>query len=35
VIIGLPVMSAGQLAGGLLGGHIDEHLGSIKATVGA
>jgi hypothetical protein len=35
VIIGLPVMSAGQLAGGLLCGHIDEHLGSIKATVGA
>ena len=35
VISGLPVMSAGQLAGGLLCGHIDEHLGSIKATVGA
>ena len=35
VIAGLPPMSAGQLAGGLLCGHIDEHLGSIKATVGA
>jgi hypothetical protein len=35
VIAGLPAMSAGQLAGGLLCGHIDEHLGSIKATIGA
>jgi hypothetical protein len=35
VIAGLPAMSAGQLAGGLLCGHVDEHLGSIKATVGA
>ena len=35
VIAGLPPMSAGQLAGGLLCGHVDEHLGSIKATVGA
>ena len=34
VIAGMPPMSAGQLAGGLLVGHIDEHLGSIRATVG-
>jgi hypothetical protein len=34
VIAGIPAMSAGQLAGGLLCSHIDEHLGSIKATVG-
>jgi len=30
----MPPMSAGQLAGGLLCGHMDEHLGSIRATVG-
>ena len=35
VIVGMPPMSAGQLAGGLLVGHVDEHLGSIRATVGA
>jgi len=35
VIAGLPPMTAGQLAGGLLVRHIDEHLGSIRATVGA
>jgi DinB family protein len=35
VLAGAPAMSAGQLAGGLLCGHIDEHLGSIKKTVGA
>ena len=34
VLNGLPPMSAGQLAGGLLCGHVDEHLGSIRATVG-
>jgi len=34
VLNGTPPMSAGQLAGGLLCGHMDEHLGSIKATVG-
>jgi len=34
VIRGLPPMSAGQLAGGLLCGHVDEHLGSIRATAG-
>ena len=35
VLAGLPPMSAAQLAGGLLVGHVDEHLGSIRATVGA
>ena len=35
VINGAPPMTAAQLAGGLLVGHIDEHLGSIRATVGA
>ena len=30
----MPVMTAEQLAGGLLVGHVDEHLGSIRATVG-
>lgn len=35
VIAGMPAMSAGQLAGGLLVKHIDEHLGSIRATIGA
>jgi hypothetical protein len=35
VIAGAPAMSAGQLAGGLLVGHVDEHLGSIRKTVGA
>jgi len=34
VLNGVPPMSAGQLAGGLLCGHMDEHLGSIKATAG-
>jgi DinB superfamily len=34
VLNGRPPMSAGQLAGGLLCGHMDEHLGSIRATVG-
>ena len=33
-LAGMPPMSAAQLAGGLLAGHIDEHLGSIRATVG-
>jgi hypothetical protein len=33
VFSGAPAMSAGQLAG-ILCSHIDEHLGSIKATVG-
>jgi uncharacterized damage-inducible protein DinB len=32
---GMPAMSAEQLAAGLLCGHIDEHVGSIKKTVGA
>jgi len=34
VLNGMPPMSAAQLAGGLLCGHVDEHLGSIRATVG-
>jgi hypothetical protein len=34
VLAGAPAMSAGQVAGGLLCSHIDEHLGSIRATVG-
>ena len=34
VLNGMPPMSAGQLAGGLLVGHMEEHLGSIRATVG-
>ena len=34
VLKGMPAMSAGQLAGGLLCGHMDEHLKSIKATLG-
>jgi hypothetical protein len=34
VLNGMPPMSAGQLAGGLLCSHVDEHLGSIRATVG-
>jgi len=34
VLTGMPAMSAEQLAGGLLVGHIDEHVGSIRATVG-
>ena len=33
VLVGIPAMSAEQLAGGLLCGHVDEHLGSIRATV--
>jgi len=35
VIQGVPALSAEQLAGGLLCGHVDEHLGSIRATAGA
>jgi hypothetical protein len=34
VLAGFPPMSAAQLAGGLLCGHVDEHLGSIRATTG-
>ena len=34
VLNGMPAMSAGQLAGGLLCSHMEEHLGSIRATVG-
>lgn len=35
VLQGQPAMTVEQLAGGLLTGHIDEHLASIRATVGA
>jgi len=34
VLQGMPPMSAGDLAGGLMVGHIDEHLNSIRAAVG-
>jgi len=34
VLAGAPAMSADQIAGGLLCSHIDDHLGSIKKTVG-
>jgi hypothetical protein len=33
-LVGMPPMSAEQLTSGLLVGHITEHLGSIRATVG-
>ena len=33
VFSGTPAMSAGQMAG-ILSSHIDEHIGSIRATVG-
>ena len=35
VLTGMPSMSAEQIVGGILLNHIDEHLRSIKATVGA
>jgi hypothetical protein len=35
LLAGMPPMSAGQVASGLLCKHIDDHLASIKATVGA
>ena len=34
VLQGMPPMSAGDIAGGLLCSHIDDHLNSIRATVG-
>jgi hypothetical protein len=34
VLAGLPPMTAGDIAGGLLCSHIDDHLNSIRATVG-
>ncbi|PYM94312.1 MAG: hypothetical protein DME04_08555 [Candidatus Rokuibacteriota bacterium] len=34
VLAGMPAMSAEQAVGGILLRHIDEHLGSIRATVG-
>ena len=33
VIVGLPPMSAEQVVGGILLRHIEEHLGSIRATI--
>ena len=35
VLTGMPPMSVEQIVGGILVHHIDEHLKSIKATVGA
>ena len=34
IFSGRPPMSAGDLAGGILVGHVDQHLGSIRATTG-
>ena len=34
ILAEMPVMTAEQLVGGLLVRHIDEHLGSIRATLG-
>src|SRR2546422_262134 len=34
VLTGMPPMSVEQIVGGILLHHIDEHLGSIKATIG-
>jgi hypothetical protein len=35
VLTGMPPMSAEQIVNGILINHINEHLGSIRATVGA
>ena len=35
VITGMPAPSAARLADGYLVGHIDEHRGRIRATVGS
>jgi uncharacterized damage-inducible protein DinB len=35
VLTGMPAMSAAQVAEGVLIGHLNEHIGSIRATVGA
>lgn len=35
VLTGMPAMTAAQLAERALIGHMDEHIGSIRATVGA
>ena len=35
VLSGMPAMTVEQIIGGILLHHIDEHLGSIRATVGA
>ena len=34
VLAGMPAMSAEQVVGGILIRHIDEHLGSIRSTIG-
>jgi DinB superfamily len=34
VLAGMPAMSVEQIITGILIGHVDEHLGSIRATVG-
>jgi hypothetical protein len=34
LLVGLPTMTTEQVATGILINHIDEHLGSIRATVG-
>lgn len=34
VLTGMPPMRAEQIINGILINHIDEHLGSIRATVG-
>lgn len=33
VIVGMPAMSAAQVATAVLIGHMDEHMGSIRATI--
>ena len=35
VLVGMPPMSAEQVVGGILMRHIEEHLGSIRATTGS
>ena len=34
VVAGIPAMSAAPFAERVLTGHVDEHVGSIRATVG-
>ncbi len=34
VLVGMPPMSAEQVVGGILMRHIEEHLGSIRSTIG-
>jgi hypothetical protein len=35
VLVGVPPMTAAQAIEGILINHVNEHLGSIRATVGA